>query len=51
MDELDTKIQKERKILNETGTEEKDCMGRSTAAAYIIAYENCKSLIKKHFMN
>ena len=43
MDELDTKIQKERNILNETGTGEKDRMVRSTAAAYIIAYEKCKS--------
>lgn len=51
MDELDTKIQKERHILNETGIEEKDRMVRSTAAAYVIAYENCKSLIKKHFRN
>lgn len=51
MDELDTKIQKERHILNETGIEEKDRMVQSTAAAYVIAYENCKSLIKKHFKN
>ena len=51
MDELDTKIQKERNILNETGTGEKDRMVRSTAAAYIIAYEKCKSLIKNYFIN
>lgn len=51
MDDLDTKIKKERHILNETGIEEKDRMVRSTAAAYVIAYYNCKSLIKKHFRN